>query len=198
MVIQAESTRLTTGGTADLSLHCLGYHCTRAACLAPWDMIMAETKKCTKCGETKPFSEFNRHSSGKYGLRPRCKKCLAALRIVYYAANREKVAIKHREYYAKNREKIKARVRKYSCQHREDLSEKRREYRASDPIRRFAHDIVSEARRRGELTPCSCENCGSTNKTEAHHGDYSKPLDVQWLCRSCHMRLHGETRRKEA
>lgn len=31
--------------------------------------------------------------------------------------------------------------------------------------------------------------CGST-KTEAHHHDYSKPLDVRWLCRACHQAAH--------
>jgi hypothetical protein len=26
----------------------------------------------------------------------------------------------------------------------------------------------------------------------AHHSDYSKPLDIEWLCNSCHERLHAE------
>ena len=33
-----------------------------------------------------------------------------------------------------------------------------------------------------------CEVCGE--KAEAHHPDYSKPLDVRWLCKRHHMIEH--------
>ncbi len=34
-----------------------------------------ETKFCTKCKQDKPFNEFNKDKSKKYGLSSRCKKC---------------------------------------------------------------------------------------------------------------------------
>ena len=39
-----------------------------------------------------------------------------------------------------------------------------------------------------------CDECGSKNYVDAHHSDYSRPLDVVWLCRSCHKRLHSKDR----
>lgn len=43
--------------------------------------------------------------------------------------------------------------------------------------------------KRGNLTKEPCYNCGS-DKVEAHHSDYAKPLTVHWLCRKCHLDLH--------
>lgn len=44
------------------------------------------------------------------------------------------------------------------------------------------------------IKPDRCSNCGA-HDTEidicGHHPDYNNPLDVTWLCRSCHMMLHA-------
>lgn len=59
------------------------------------------------------------------------------------------------------------------------------EYRAKVIVRRKA----ALAARKGKIKKSPCEVCGSL-VVEAHHDDYSKPLDVRWLCRTHHMRLH--------
>lgn len=41
----------------------------------------------------------------------------------------------------------------------------------------------------GKLARQPCEVCGD-EKAQAHHDDYSKPLDVRWLCRAHHLDLH--------
>lgn len=55
--------------------------------------------------------------------------------------------------------------------------------------RRFlwAHAKVHRAIKKGLLIrPKLCSQCGRTGKVEGHHEDYSNPLDVKWLCRTCH------------
>lgn len=43
--------------------------------------------------------------------------------------------------------------------------------------------------RRGLLPKQPCARCGS-KKAEKHHEDYTKPLEVRWLCRRCHLTDH--------
>jgi Zn finger protein HypA/HybF involved in hydrogenase expression len=45
--------------------------------------------------------------------------------------------------------------------------------------------------KRGKLIKQPCEKCGSED-SEIHHEDYTKPLDVTWLCRKDHLELHAE------
>lgn len=55
-----------------------------------------------------------------------------------------------------------------------------------------AHLLVQQALNRGDLAKTGCEICGTTEgRIDAHHDDYSKPLDVRWLCRRHHTRLHA-------
>lgn len=61
------------------------------------------------------------------------------------------------------------------------------------PEARHAHRLVREAIRRGEITREPCSVCGSS-KSHGHHGDYSKPLEVQWLCFRHHKEAHREER----
>ena len=56
---------------------------------------------------------------------------------------------------------------------------------------------MARALRKGTLTkPLECEGCGPnySGKLEAHHDDYSKPLDVKWFCDPCHKQRHIELR----
>jgi hypothetical protein len=53
-----------------------------------------------------------------------------------------------------------------------------------------AHWKLKNAIRTGALTRKPCGLCGSEN-AHAHHSDYSKPLEVQWLCHAHHMEKHG-------
>ena len=56
-----------------------------------------------------------------------------------------------------------------------------------DREKNAARAKVYRAIRSGELIPQACEVCRATKNIEAHHLDYSKPLEVQWLCREHHI-----------
>ena len=60
-----------------------------------------------------------------------------------------------------------------------------------EPEKWKARNAVSNAVRDGRLAKAdNCFFCGCDGKLHAHHHDYSRPLDVFWLCPSCHGKLH--------
>lgn len=64
-------------------------------------------------------------------------------------------------------------------------------------VRHHAWKLVRAAVRSGQLIkPETCSRCGKGGVIEGHHPDYTKPLEVVWLDRSCHRRLHKELRAK--
>lgn len=71
-----------------------------------------------------------------------------------------------------------------------------REWRKSHPLtgeareRDNARHIAGMALKRGQIERKPCLVCGSTEKLEKHHFDYSEPLQVDWLCRKHHLALH--------
>jgi uncharacterized OB-fold protein len=60
----------------------------------------------------------------------------------------------------------------------------------TDEVRRRdrAYKQVRYALATGKLVAEACRICGG--KAHAHHADYDRPLDVEWLCRTHHVRLH--------
>lgn len=64
---------------------------------------------------------------------------------------------------------------------------------AYDDLKRKAdaRRAVRNALRSGRLTKRPCWICGD-DRSEAHHPDYSRPLDVEWLCRKHHRAAHSQ------
>lgn len=59
-------------------------------------------------------------------------------------------------------------------------------YIVRNPNKIRAHQFIARAVRTGKLAKLTCEVCGNF-LSEAHHFDYSKPLEVWWLCKKHHL-----------
>jgi len=71
----------------------------------------------------------------------------------------------------------------------------KRRYRARHPEKARAHMMVRDAIAVGILHREPCSICGAL-ASQAHHEDYSRPLDVNWLCKEHHEQRHIELRKK--
>ena len=76
-----------------------------------------------------------------------------------------------------------------------DLAEYRRNYylnynKGLPAEQKRAVALIYQAIKKGRIKRGSCEICGKTKSVQGHHRDYSKPLEVNWLCISHHKRLH--------
>lgn len=64
----------------------------------------------------------------------------------------------------------------------------------SEKIKFYAREILLDAIRRGIVQRSHiCECCGKAagdRVLDAHHTDYYRPLEVKWVCRSCHLKMH--------
>ena len=178
------------------------------------------TKKCTKCKEPKPLSEFHPRCDRPCGYQSQCKEC----RKVY----RKSVAHQRAQSKYKQSEKGKQHRRKHqkSAKYKEWLSKYRktiehveyvqrylrsvdgkasrrrtaRNYRKNHPERAHAHDAVKCAVKAGKLlSPRKfiCIYCFSDKPamaTEYHHWiGYQKQdrLSVVPVCRNCHRHIHS-------
>jgi len=147
-------------------------------------MSLSATKHCNKCSTSKPLTDFYKHASQKNGLQQNCKVCDRKRAKVYHAANAEKVNATSRNWQAANPGYAAASSAAYKAEH---------------PERIQAKDAVNYAIKKGELIrPEDCSACGVQCKPQGHHGSYAEKdrLDVVWLCRSCHKRLHAQMDRK--
>lgn len=124
---------------------------------------------CKTCGSDKPADEF-------YSRRLTCKECVRR-------------AVKAR---ARTNPAVQAydRARAKTPERRAHARAVTKRWREENPSAYKAQNAVNNAIRDGKLAKGPCEFCGRED-VHAHHKDYSKPLDVIWLCPKCHHRLHA-------
>ena len=87
-----------------------------------------QTKRCTKCGEVKPVSEFYKRAESRDGLVSNCKACCSAATKRWRENNADRDRARKYAWREKNRERAREIDRK-SCQKRREVRKaKDREY----------------------------------------------------------------------
>ena len=131
-------------------------------------------KKCFKCGVIKALEMFYAHPATADRHLNKCKHCT-------------KKDVHERYYDPANRDKIIAyeKLRTLYKERREKRTTYQRNSRAKHRGKFITRQRTSRAVKIGKLKKTPCILCGN-EKVEAHHTDYRKPYDVQWLCRKHH------------
>jgi hypothetical protein len=131
-----------------------------------------DQKTCFKCGTEKPVTEYYKHKQMADGHLNKCKACT-------------KTDVKAHRQDPRYRAKVLAYDRARGSRQSPGYI---REWRRKNPDKYRAHMLVATNLK----SPGVCSECDSTYHIEAHHDDYSKPLDVRWLCAACHKQHHAK------
>lgn len=133
-------------------------------------------KVCRECNNPFPLEMFYVHSKMADGHLNKCKECVKTRVKIHRRKNVDRI----REY-DRDRANEPARLAAKTSYIRQ--------YRKDNPEKWKAHCALNNAVRDGKITKQPCEVCGDP-KVEGHHEDYSKPLEVNWLCCIHHNEIH--------
>jgi len=135
-------------------------------------------KLCNGCSTEKDYLEFHKNKTKKDGYASSCKVCHSASNKAWIQANPEKKPAMDKAYRQANPER-------HAANNKAD--------RLRNPEKHKARMAVGIAIKAGTLTrPQECSSCNVSCVPDGHHDDYGKPLDIRWLCRTCHVAHHTQ------
>ncbi len=111
----------------------------------------------------------------------------------YYKKNIEKLNKKMKEWRENNKERKRKMDKNWILKNQvtEEFKKKKREM-AKKLYKKYPERF--KARNKTSKIKISfgilCERCKENLATEKHHPDYSKPLEIIFLCKNCHIQLH--------
>lgn len=143
-------------------------------------------KKCFKCGVIKGRGEFYKHPQMADGLLGKCKECNKK-------DTNERYLLKLQDPVWANKERKRQREK----ERRRRESGLVKKYKKAQYVRPKANAALGAAVKSGKIKREPCAVCGK-EKAQAHHEDYSKHLDVVWLCTRHHADRHIYLRDQEA
>lgn len=151
------------------------------------ERLAAIFRPCSKCGneaEVRPYKSGN----------TQCQSCRSA----YQKAYRQRPSTKEAK-------RIRMRDARESGRYRESDRRHIQKYQSMYPEKVRAQRRLRDWVKRGKIArPKECQACGyqpppayggRSGIHGHHHEGYGRPLSVQWLCTSCHIRAHSESAR---
>lgn len=131
---------------------------------------------CPKCSELLPEEAFYKSKKTWNGITSQCRKCHTEGNI--RTRNKELHRQARRESMRNAREREPEKYRSRDCE-----ASRAREKNERTAARVLLNAAVSKGL---VVKPSLCSSCNRAAKLTAHHHDYTKPLDVVWLCYECH------------
>lgn len=140
-------------------------------------MVMTEvaievvTRKCFVCHEEKPLEDFRKNRSKPLRHEYMCRTCRRVYDVIQ---NQQPERIVKMEQYRQDAGAI------------ERNRERAKQAYADNPEATRARAMIAGLIRAGLIERQACQVCGTEIRVDGHHPDYSKPLEVIWLCRTHH------------
>lgn len=148
-------------------------------------------KTCRKCGEEKPLERYSTQH-GVPHAQTICKECDAARTREWTQRNHKRKLESDRRYYAANAERYSELNRRSRAKIR--TPERQRLRQNNDPRIRARRQLIEAVRLGRIIKPDACQDCKRPIPKRSlhghHHLGYLFPLEVTWLCSTCHGRLH--------
>ena len=145
-----------------------------------------KTHYCKRCGVYYSRSGFFADTRGHWICRV-CRKNTARK---YYEAHKTEAAAAAKAYQLANPGYAAKQGKLYRERHPAKVKKAAAARYQRDRIKCNARVKVWQALKTGKLTKGPCSNCGSNIRVQAHHENYDQPLEVMWLCTTCHVGLH--------
>lgn len=145
---------------------------------------------CKQCQESNPLEFYKSNKT-------LCKNCIKKRARKYREENIEKVKAydrnrpNHKERVENNSKRVKAMKDENPEKYKKVIIEPKARWVGQNKEKRKAHGAINNKLRAVNIKSDLCQLCGKTNTAiEGHHFDYSRPLDVTWLCKRCHGLAH--------
>lgn len=171
-------------------------------------------KRCCRCKEEKPISDFSKNRSSKDGLQPTCRSCCKENMASWYTRNKDKVKKNVKEWRARFPDKIRKIRREYVKNNPDKIKELNRKWYKDHPEKTRAKNRKYKSRKRGNggvitvlqekelykfynFTCLCCERREPEVKMTLDHvlpiskGGKNVIENAQPLCKSCNSRKNN-------